>query len=221
MATARDGLLEELRLLGASRVLLSTNIELRLDGLPYANRRAPGDAGVAVYYTWKDDQYVFSCDRWERVGDNVQAIRKTIQALRGIERWGTGDAMRAAFTGLKALPEAGQASGTPWWTVLGCERDATADVIRRRYKVRAMATHPDRGGTATNSVAVQEALSQGSRLRAQLELRGVVAVDELLEPKSDHATQHRRYTTRIHRCQVLRGDPTMTFWRQQIPDPSS
>ena len=161
MATARDGLFEELRLLGARGVVLSTNIELRLDGLPYANRRAPGDAGVAVYYTWKGDQYVFSCDRWDRVGDNIQAVRKTIEALRGIERWGTGDAMRAAFTGFKALPEAGEGSGEAWWTVLGCEASADVDTIRRRYKVRAMATHPDRGGTDEEFRAVKDALDQG------------------------------------------------------------
>jgi hypothetical protein len=46
----------------------------------------------------------FACDRWDSVADNVQAIRKTIEALRGIERWGTGDMVQRAFAGFVALP---------------------------------------------------------------------------------------------------------------------
>ena len=64
-AEARDGLIDELRLLGASDVVLSTNIELRLDGLPYANRRSVEDTGVSVFFTFKGDRRVICCDRYD------------------------------------------------------------------------------------------------------------------------------------------------------------
>jgi hypothetical protein len=104
LATARDALLHEIRLLGGTLPVLSTNIPLRNDGLPYANHRQPDDKGVAVYFTLKGQQMCFCCDRWDVVADNVQAVRKTIEALRGIERWGTGDMVQQAFTGFVALP---------------------------------------------------------------------------------------------------------------------
>jgi hypothetical protein len=48
----------------------------------------PSDSGVAVYFEVKGKQRVFACDRWNQVRDNIRAIQKTIEALRGIERWG-------------------------------------------------------------------------------------------------------------------------------------
>jgi hypothetical protein len=39
VAQARDGLLHELRLLGAKQIVLSTNYRFRQDGLPYAVQR--------------------------------------------------------------------------------------------------------------------------------------------------------------------------------------
>lgn len=51
MGKARDQLLAELRLLGAKGLVVSTNVELRLDGLPYSESRHIADPGVAVYFT--------------------------------------------------------------------------------------------------------------------------------------------------------------------------
>ncbi|WP_026736194.1 hypothetical protein [Fischerella sp. PCC 9605] len=48
---ARDQLLNELRLLGAKNAIISSNVQLRQDGLPYANFREPKDPGVAVYFS--------------------------------------------------------------------------------------------------------------------------------------------------------------------------
>lgn len=57
LADARDGLLLELARMSANEVVLSTNMELRRDGLPYAQRRQPLDPGVAVYFPWKGQHY--------------------------------------------------------------------------------------------------------------------------------------------------------------------
>lgn len=41
---ARDNLIAELQRMGAKSITISTNVELRNDGLPYSNRRPPNDA---------------------------------------------------------------------------------------------------------------------------------------------------------------------------------
>ena len=154
---------EELYRLGAQRVVISTNIELRKDGQPYANRRAPGDVGVAVYFSLGGTPHCLPCDRWDRVADNLAAVAAHIGALRGIERWGVGD-LKAAFAGFKALPERG--SGRAWYEVLGVDPGADEAAIRRAYRRRAMETHPDRGGSKEAFQQVQEALRQGLPVRA-------------------------------------------------------
>lgn len=82
-AVARDELLYELDLLGATDVVISSNVELRRDGLPYANRPEPIDTGVAIYFTIDSRQQCIPVDRWDRVKDNLRAAGLTIQALRG------------------------------------------------------------------------------------------------------------------------------------------
>src|SRR5262245_54177038 len=69
--------------------------------------------GSAVYFTHKGRQMCFACDRWDKMEDNLHAVSKTIEALRGIERWGTGEMVQQAFTGFVALP------GNSPWEVLG------------------------------------------------------------------------------------------------------
>ncbi len=150
MAQARDELLHELRLMGARYPVLSTNVELRRDGLPYANQKEPDDRGVAIYFETGGRQMVFSCDRWNRVCDNVQAIRHTIAALRGIKRWGTGDMVEAAFTGFEALPPP-----KGWRDVLGDVH--TLDEAKASYRRLAKERHPDMGGNDALMAELTEA----------------------------------------------------------------
>lgn len=146
MASVRDELFNELRMLGAKAVVLSSNLKLRQDGLPMANQSQPWDPGVAVYFTYKGKQVCFACDRWNKVEDNMQAVRHTIDALRGIARWGTGDMVDAAFSGFKALPYESIITAPPWWNVLGVESHTESEVVQARYRQLAMKHHPDRGG---------------------------------------------------------------------------
>jgi hypothetical protein len=94
----------------------------------------------------------FACDRWEKIEHNMQAIAKTIEALRGIARWGTGDMLEAAFTGFTALPPppaagpgASPRGAAHWRDVFGtaCARASDLQDVYRRL---AGAYHPDRGG---------------------------------------------------------------------------
>lgn len=89
----------------------------------------------------------------------MQAIAKTIEALRGIARWGTGDMLEAAFTGFMALPAPGAAR--EWWEVLGVARHCTRDDISAAYRRLASINHPDRGGSAATMAAINTARDQG------------------------------------------------------------
>jgi len=160
-ADARDSLFNELRLMGARLPVLSTNISLRRDGLPYANQPEPEDRGIAVYFEWKGRQMAFGCDRWDRTRDNVQAVRHTIAALRGLDRWGTGDMVESAFTGFEALPPPEQ-----WWNVLECAPDSPAEAVHSAFKEKALSTHPDRGGSTEAFQRVQRAYAQSKEMHA-------------------------------------------------------
>lgn len=145
LGRARDGLIDELYRLGAKDVILSTNLRLRNDGLPYADQRQPDDPGAAVYFRHDGHDMAFACDRWAKVEENLVAITKTIEALRGIERWGTGDMVAAAFTGFQALPAA-RVANRPWWEVLGVQAHTPTLEVTERYRQLAKNNHPDRGG---------------------------------------------------------------------------
>lgn len=150
MAKARDHLMAEIKRLGGLHPVLSSNLRLRLDGLPYANQAQPTDPGIAVYFMYKGKQHCFACDDWDRVEDNIRAIGKTIEALRGIARWGTGDMMERAFHGFQALPDP-----TQWWHVLGFDSTAhlTLEIVEERYRKLAMQRHPDRPGGSADAMA--------------------------------------------------------------------
>jgi len=149
---AQKGILEQIRMLGGKLPVISTNIPLRRDGLPYANRRPADDKGVAVYFTLRGQQMCFACDRWDDIKDNMQAIHKTIEALRGIERWGSGDMVQQAFTGFTALP-----SQESPYDVLGVKPTATPDEIDAAFKQKAMFAHPDKGGSTEAMQKLNEA----------------------------------------------------------------
>lgn len=168
LARARDNIIAEITRLCGGRyardpaIVISTNLNLRRDGLPLANQRAPEDPGVAVYFMYKKRQMSFACDRWLKIEHNMQAIAKTIEALRGIERWGSGDMLEAAFTGFTALPPP-DATRT-WREVLGVPPDERSLVeVRLAYRRRASAAHPDKGGSHDEMTALNVALAAAEK----------------------------------------------------------
>lgn len=170
MAKARDALFKEVELLGGRHIVLSSNVPLRKDGKPYAKFPAISDPAVAIYFSYRDKQMCFACDRWIKVEDNMQAVRKTIEALRGIARWGTGDMLQAAFTGFTALPAPIVYGMKRHWRKVFNYGDgpATESAIKTIYRLCASDLHPDRnGGDATKmaelNVARDEALQEASK----------------------------------------------------------
>jgi hypothetical protein len=136
---------DEVRMLGGSNLVISTNMPLRMDGLPTTARRTIADPGAAAYFAYKGKSVCFACDRWDSLEGNLRAISLTINALRGIARWGTGDMVAAAFTGFTALPSPEQFN-TPHG-ILGVAANATRTEIEYAYRRLAQQMHPDVGGS--------------------------------------------------------------------------
>jgi hypothetical protein len=163
IGTARDELLREVRLMGGRHAVISSNLRIKGDGLPYADQRQPDDAGVAVYYTdRKGRQKCFACDRWRKVEENMRAVAKAIEALRGIARWGTGEMVEAAFTGFSALPPA-TVTQRRWHEVLGLPPASTRDQVAEAYRRLSLERHPDRGGTTEQQAELNAAVDAFDR----------------------------------------------------------
>ena len=139
MATAIADMQFELKMLRAVDVVISTNQELRRDGLPRGDRGPPRDPGVAVYFNRKKRPMCIACDRWSTIDDNMRAVGKTLEAIRSIERWGSGSMVEAAFAGFTALPAPEQP-----WQILGVKHDASKAEIEAAFRALAQKWHPDR-----------------------------------------------------------------------------
>lgn len=163
MAYEAQQTLNELARLGARNAIVSTNVELRRDGLPYSNQKAPTDPGVAVYFTYEKRPQCIPCDRWATVEENLRAVWKSIEALRSLERWGAKSFVDAAFTGFAALP--GPTMARAWWEVLGVSQWATADQINAAWREKAKTAHSDAGGTDSAMSELNVARDQGLRTR--------------------------------------------------------
>lgn len=145
-AHARDSIVKQIKMLGGKNPIISTNIPLRLDGLPYGSYKVPEDPGVSVYFTYQNDQVVFACDKWKCIEDNMQAISKTIEAIRSLDRWGVSDMLKRAFTGFKALPESIIITPEPriWYEVLEVPDKSDWDFVKQQYRNKCQEYHPDK-----------------------------------------------------------------------------
>lgn len=157
--------LRELERLGVTEadVVISTNLQTRLDGMPRSDQAQPADPGVCVY--WQRGKKPMQCmaiDRYDKVADNLAAVAATLEAMRAIERHGGAAILDRAFTGFTALPAPIVAGMTrPWWEVLGVPRDATKDQINIAYRRLASDAHPDKGGTAERMAEINRAREEG------------------------------------------------------------
>jgi len=191
LATARDDLLRELRLLGARNVVISTNVPLRLDGLPLAGGRVQnGDPGVAVYWTQmrnlEAQPRAIACDKWLKVEQNIRAIGLSIAAMRAIERCGTSEILERIFTGFAQLPAtAGEEGARPWRDVfdvhsikVGVNNTYAAaglvpfesapaasklEIVTRIYKEMCFRKHPDRCGSTEELRELNRAMDDAKR----------------------------------------------------------
>lgn len=143
----------QLKLLGVGdyNVVISTNVPLRRDGLPYSGQKQPLDPGAAVYFRLGSRPCVLACDKWAKVEDNLWAIAKDIEAQRGRIRWGVGS-VEQAFAGYTALPAPGQSAAATWYQVLGVAHDAPFEVAKEKYLQEAKLCHPDLNGGSSEAM---------------------------------------------------------------------
>jgi len=159
LATAFDRLESELGRLNAKEIIVSTNRERRVNGAISAAGSEPYDAGVAVYFKLKGKDTALACDTWNRVADNVNAIAKHIEAIRGMDRWGVGT-VEQVFTGYQALPAPEQ-----WFQTLELSPAASIDEIEARYREKARKAHPDAGGSDAAMARLNAARDAGRAAR--------------------------------------------------------
>lgn len=148
--------------LGKDEVVISTNVRLRLDGLPRSNEPEPMDPGVAVYWeTKKGERKVMAIDRFTRAADNLGAVAATLEALRGIERWGGGQILDRAFSGFTALPAPGQTHARGWREVMNVAPDESSlEEVKAQYRRLSSVRHPDKGGTEDEMAELNWAWAQ-------------------------------------------------------------
>lgn len=150
-----DLLERELRALRARKVVLQmfiTESDIRNDGWIYADAR-PKQPGVVLTLDSKYGPLSYPCDTFTSWQDNVRAIALALEALRKVDRYGvtkTGE----QYTGWKALPPPGATT------------ENRPEVIQRGRELIGKygsstaalhATHPDKGGTLEDFLAVQAA----------------------------------------------------------------
>lgn len=135
----------ELRLLGARNVVISSNVPLRQDGLPYATetKRRYDDPGVAVYFTLKGKALSMARDSYQTPWENIRSLILAIDAMRSIERHGGSTMMERAFSGFAAI--APPDWKRPWREVFGVKPDWRGD-LTALYREKAKLHHPDSGG---------------------------------------------------------------------------
>lgn len=159
LTKAKDNLRYEIEMLGGREIILTSDVGPRnKDGtLSLRAKRNPDDTGVAVYFTRKKIRQCISCDKYLQLWENIHALAKTIEALRGIERWGSSQMLDQAFTGFAALPAPTVVE--PWYSVLEIDRNATQEEVQKRYLGKMYVAHPDRGGKPGEAERLNNALA--------------------------------------------------------------
>lgn len=149
----------ELRLLGARNVVISSNVPIRNDGLPYASesKRRYDDPGVAVYFTLKGKQLSMARDKYYTPWENIRSLVLTIDGLRSMERHGGSTMMDRAFSGFTALPKPG---GADWWEVLQIPRTVSRAIVEAKFLELARERHPDKGGSDDQMAELNRARAQ-------------------------------------------------------------
>ena len=157
-AVARDALYDELRKLGATNVVVSTNHKPDRYGVPTESKKPVADEGVAIYFLFKEKGMAMACDRFDNAAANMRSLGLAIDAMRQLDRHGGGAMMERAFSGFLAI--APPTWKKPWRQVFGVDPEWHGD-IKALYREKAKNRHPDSGGSdslmAELNVAFDEA----------------------------------------------------------------
>lgn len=126
-------------------------------------RHGPSDPGVALWWDHPGRGLrVLACDQYARPHDNLYAIALTLDAMRGLERWGAYS-MEQAIEGAKlALPPPAGSSEIVWRKILGdvpkgIEKVDALAVINARYRRMAQEAGNDEKEQLRLNLAVEAA----------------------------------------------------------------
>lgn len=160
-----------------SRVVITSDLPTRQDGLPYY--ASVGDPGIAVWWVEKGHERVIACDRWLRADENMRAIAKTLEAMRGLDRWGATEMVERAFSGFAALPPGSGEEHVPqpaapkkreWRLVLGqagpwphLGNDELLALAKHRHRELIKFHHPDRGGDLVRAAEINAAMAEAEQ----------------------------------------------------------
>jgi hypothetical protein len=168
LARARDELKNEMRKLGSTDLVISSNVPLKQNGDLRADfsRFKNDDSGVAIYFKWRGRDIAMACDQYLEVWENITALTKAIDAIRGLERWGVSEFLDRAFTGFQALPAAGETSEDVW-TTLGITRTNDMAAVIAAYYAKSKIHHPDQGGDPHSFHQLTEAFKTAKQIIKQ------------------------------------------------------
>jgi hypothetical protein len=161
---AMSKLQNELRLLGAKNIVVSSNVPVRKDGMMYsdASKRRVIDPGVAVYFQLKGKQMAMARDAYWTPHENLTGLMHAISHMRGLSRHGGDHMMYQAFEGFAAL--APPSVKRSWWEVLGVSQDASSEEIYEAFKAKARKAHPDTGGSHSAMAELNSARDEALRI---------------------------------------------------------
>lgn len=164
-----DLLDRELFHLGARDVVLQLALresDIRQDGLPRANARAPEHPGVAIAFGSRYGALWYQTDVFTDWKANLRAIALGLEALRKVDRYGITK-RGEQYAGWKALAsssDAGPSTAQEAAEVIRTMGGGTAaEILRDRQQYRASyiraarAAHPDTGGTTADFQRLQAA----------------------------------------------------------------
>lgn len=132
-----------------------TRDQITLDGRLYA-RAQPWHPGVILVFDSPRGEQRYPSDHYSHWEDNLRAIVLTLNAMRGIERWGVGDVRGSylAIESARAMPSTPfghePASVLRWLTeFLQAEPGGHVPTeARAMIRLAQRTTHPDHGGDA-------------------------------------------------------------------------
>ncbi len=108
--------------------------DLSNDGQPRSGK-FPRSPRVILSFEGSKGALSIPCDRFISWTDNIRAIALSLEALRKVDRYGI-TVSDEQYRGWAQLPAASgsSVSDMPWWSVLGCRRDATRSEVEARYR---------------------------------------------------------------------------------------
>jgi hypothetical protein len=119
------------------------------------------EPGCAIYFDRKGKPMTVACDRYMDLQSNMRAITLTLNAIRGIERWGSSELLERSVAGFAELPApAGSAIVRPYWEVLTISENAPLEVAETVYRSLVKKHHPDVGGDPAKFMEIQAAIKK-------------------------------------------------------------